>query len=151
MSDRGPTESRTDVGHTEEIKKKKKIKDKRKNPITKFHPQRSDDGKRRKKGTKPRFHPWAQDLPYAPGDVREYDREARANHWSVTGILPLYADTIPPRPTKTRTKEPEQKKPTTKGEKPHQKERRPYPDIEGIDRLHENENESERKRKEKDE
>ena len=109
------------------------------------------DGK--EQGTVPRVHPWILDLPYAPGDVREYDREARVNHWSVTGILPPYARagyTVPPRPTKTKTKKPKQNNATTKGEKPEQKERRPYPNIEGINRLDENNNNGEGK-KEKDE
>ena len=108
----------------------------------------------KEQGTVPRHHPWILDLPYAPGDVREYDREARANHWSITGILPPYAKagyTIPSRPTKKKTERPKRDSPTTKGEKPQQRERRPYPDIEGIDRLHEYENENERKKKEKDE
>ena len=128
--------------------KEERVKSNNKIPPTEDLMTEKDE---KEQGTVSRVHPWILDLPYAPGDVREYDREARANHWSVTGILPPYAYTIPPRPTKTRTKETEQKKPTTKSEKPHQKERRPYPDIEGIDRLHEDENENERKKKEKDE
>merc|ERR1712087_787470 len=71
-------------------------------------------------------HPWILDLPYAPGDVREYDREARANHWSITGILPPYAKagyTIPSRPTKKKTERPKRDSPTTKGEKPQPVER----------------------------
>ena len=94
------------------------------------------DGKEQE--TVPRVHPWILDLPYAPGDVREYDREARANHWSLTGILPAYArtgQTIPSRPTKKKTETPKRNDPTTTDEKPEQREQRPYPNIEGIDRL----------------
>ena len=39
------------------------------------------------------------DYPYPPGDIREYDREARHDHWSVTGILPPEYKNLQNEPT----------------------------------------------------